>query len=269
MKRLGMVVVLGLLCGCQPTPPPMAEPVGLKPRPRGYVAQSHVVCTFDVFTIPRSADPELERLLSFTETAGVYGPDRRLMALNGLRIRRSDTRFQKQFAQVLSGMQGGPSKLKTYVRLPEGKEQFFDVGEVLRNETLFVWDTPDSVTGLHFREVRYRMRLSLDIVRANVAELGIVWQALRRQALTRPVSITALDTHVELELGQSVVVAPADVSGRGVGRAFLSGVEEKAVEITFFVITPTEIVEKTPSPAAAGSDGRDTTALLFRRGNHE
>ena len=48
------------------------------------------------------------------------------------------------------------------------------------------------------------------------------------------------------------MVAPADFSGRGVGRAFLSGVEEKAVEITFFVVTPTEIVEKTRLPETAG-----------------
>ena len=248
MKRYWTIVLTGLLCGCQPTlemAPPRSR---LRPQVTGYIAQSHVVCDFDIVTIPRSAYHELERLFSFTETAGVYGPDRRLMARNGLRVGRSDTRFRTQFQKVLSVMRDGPKKVKTHVRLPEGKHQIFDVGGVLGNETLFVWDTPDSVTGLHFREVRYRMSLSLDIVRGDVAELGISWQALRRPALTRPVGIPALDTHVEVELGQSVVVAPADFSGRGVGRAFLSGVDEKAVEITFFVITPTEIVEKTRLP---------------------
>ena len=254
MKHLWMVAVLVVSCGCRGS----VDEVRVRPRPRrratGPAFESYVVCDLDIVTIPRSAHHELGRLFSYTETAGVYGPGRKLMALNGLRIARSDTRFRAQFTQTLRAMKTGPQKLKTYLRLPQGKRQLFDIGEVLRGETLFVWDTPDSVTGLHFREVRYRMSLSLEDVRKDVAELGITWRAIRRLALKKPVSISSLDTHVELEVGQSVVIAPADFSGRGVGRAFLSGREEKAVELTFFVITPTEIREKR-EPAGPGDSG--------------
>lgn len=253
MRHLWMIAVLAVFCGCQGP----GEEVQVLPRPRrratGPAFESYVVCDLDIITIPRSAHQELEQLFSYTETAGVYGPGRRLMALNGLRIARSDTRFRPQFTQALRDVKTGPPKRKTYVRLPQGKQQIFHIGEILHEETLFVWDTPDSVTGLHFRDVQYRMSLSLEDVRGDVAELGIAWRALRRLALKKPVSIPALDTRVELEVGQSVLIAPADFRGHGVGRAFLSGVEEKAVELTFFVITPTEIREKVEPTAEKGS----------------
>lgn len=247
MRHLWWTVVLALLCGCQPRHYPDHTPVKLPPKPekRGHILWSQVVCRVDPVTIPRSRYHELECLLGYTESGGIYGPDEKLMVLNGLRMVRSDTRFRKQFTDALDAMRGESARLTMQVRFFEGRSQFFNVGGPLRDHTLFAWDGPDSVLGRHFRHARFRMSLSVARVRKNSTEIQIAWQMLTGAALNKPVSIPSLTAHVEVETGQSVVVAPADFSGRGVGRAFLTGVEESAVGLTFFVITPTKTLEKT------------------------
>ena len=92
------------------------------------------------------------------------------------------------------------------------------------------------------------MVMKLEQVKAGNAELSISWRVRTGMGLTRHISVSSLDMHAELAKGQSLVIAPADFAGRGVGRAFLSGVDEEAVEITFFVITPIEIQQKTLQP---------------------
>lgn len=251
MKCTWAMTLLVIVCGCQPTQP---QPTG-RVRPsrivHGPLLVSDVVCTFDVVKIPRVRYHKLEQLWGYTEAGAVYGPDDELLALNGLRIARMDMRFEKQFQETLDSLWGEPRRL-TYLRLPEGRQQAFDVGDVLRDETLFVWTKPDAMIGRHFSHARYRMTLGVDRVQGETAELAIAWQVLTGAGLNRTVTIPTLDGHVEMRKRQSVVIGPSGFSGRGVGRAFLSGVEETAVDLTFFVITPTEIRRKAEPPGEAG-----------------
>jgi len=247
MRRVWLSAALAVLCGCQPRPPDIVvrDPTGVTSV--RTVLQSYVVCTLDVITISRSQYDRLDDLWSTTETGGLRGPDEKLMALNGLRLARSDMRFRKQLEGTLASMRSDPRRV-THLRVLEGKEQIFDVGKSLEDVTLFVWTAPDAVVGRHFRQARYRMALALDRVRENSAEFDVSWQVRTGSGLGRTASIPSLDVHVGLEAGQSLLVAPAGFGGRGVGRAFLSGVEEAAVEVTFFVITVKEIRRRTQPP---------------------
>jgi hypothetical protein len=254
MKETALAAVLVIACGCQPMPP--GEPVRyLRPRAQGPVPESVVVCTFDAVTLPRSQYDKFEHLWQYMELGGTYGPSEKLLGLNGLKVGRTDMRFRTQFTQGYQALVPGPRRV-TYVRLAEGNRQTFDVGDVLREETLFVWVTPDSLVGRHFTQVRYSMCLTLEKVNATTAEFEVSWQARTGYALNRNVNVSPLEIQAVLEEGQSLVIGPADFTGRGVGRAFLIGVEEKAVQMTFFVITPTEIRKKTELPGDRASAPR-------------
>jgi len=255
MRVRVLAAVLVIACGCQPIP--STEPMHyLRPQARGPVAESVVMCTFDVITLPRSQYDKFEQLWQYMEMGGTYGPTEKVLALNGLKVGRTDMRFGTQFTQAYQGLQPGPRRV-TFVRIGEGNRQTFDVGEVLQEETLFVWTTPDSLIGRHFSQVRYSMCLTLEKVKEKTADFEVSWQARTGRALNRNVNISSLEIQAVLEEGQSLVIGPADFTGRGVGRAFLSGVEEKAVQMTFFVITPTEINKKTELPGDRASTPRE------------
>jgi hypothetical protein len=253
MRNVLLSAVLVIVSGCQPMPP--AEPPIPHPRPlvHGIVRETAVVCTFDAVTLPRSQYDRFVQLWQYMESGGTYGPTEKVLGLNGLKVGRTDMRFHAQFTQGYQALMTGPRQ-KTYVRLVEGGRQTFGVGNLLPEATLFVWTTPDTLVGRHLKNMRYSMCLALAKVNSKTAEFEVSWQAHTGGALTRNVNISNLELRAVLEEGQSLVIGPGDFTGRGVGRAFLSGVEEKAVQVTFFVVTPTEIHKKTEPPGepAAG-----------------
>ena len=249
MMRQGVLILLvTAVCGCQvETPEIRTVPVVKRVVAKRRVVESRGTFVVDIITIPRSAFYKVEQLKSTMETAGVYGPDEKLLAMNGLTIGRTDMRFVKQFDKAVASIRSDPRKVATIYLMAGGREQTFDVGDTLREATVSVWTEPGTVKKLtmrHFRRARYRMRLKLEKVQDKVAELKVSWQVQTGAGLGRPVSLGALDVHAELAMGQSLVIAPADFRGRGVGRAFLSGVDEKAVRLTFFVIRPKELIEQ-------------------------
>jgi hypothetical protein len=256
MKKILLSAMLVVVAGCQPAPP--TEPTGQFPHPRpevhGIVRETMVVCTFDVVTVPRSQYDQVMQLWQYMESGGTYGPTEKVLSLNGLKVGRTDMRFRAQFTQGYQALLTGPRQ-KTFLQLVEGGRQIFEVGDLLPEATLFVWTTPDSLVGRHFKNVRYSMCLALAKVNPKTAEFEVSWQAHTGGALTRNVNISSLEVRAALEEGQSLVIGPSDFTGRGVGRAFLSGVEEKAVQVTFFVVTPTEIRKKTEPPGAPASGG--------------
>jgi len=257
MRRvfLACVAAAWTACGCTdgapaaksstPGPSPLEARRALPRNP--YVADSRVVLNVDVITIPRSAYHRLTALKSYMETAGIYGPGEELLKRNGLMVGRMDRRFEKQFTEAAGALHSRPKQLAV-VNLTEGHDQKFEVGGVLRDETVFVWDRSDSVKGRHYRRARYQMALKLEKVREDHAEIKSSWLVNTGPALAQAVSLPELDVYASLGKGQPLVIAPADFQGRGVGRAFLSGLEEQAVSLTFFIITPTEIRQKTETP---------------------
>jgi len=248
-RRLTVILVLAAACGCtEPEPTGRMVPTIKRELPPRVVLKDRVVLNFDVVTIKRASYHKLEQLKSYMETAGVYGPDETLLARNGLLVGRTDMRFQKRFQETVTSMHSNPKQVAILRMNAGGREQNFDVGDTISNETLFIWTDHAEVTGRHFRRARYRMVMRLEQVKDGVAELATSWQVRTGPTLSRSVTIASLDMHAELARGQSLVIAPVGFRGRGVGRAFLSGVDEKAVEITFFVITPTEIHQKTLQP---------------------
>ena len=252
-----IILLLSTACGCQ-EPEPTGRRVPSVKRDTGptVVLSDRVVLTFEAVKIKRSAFHQLEQLRSYMETAGVYGLDEPLLAMNGLRVGRTDLRFREQFQKTLGAIRSDPKQVAIVQMTAGGREQNFDVGDTLTDETLFVWTDHAAVTGRHFRRARYRMALKLEQVKSSQAELSMSWQVQTGPGLNRTVSLAPLDLRAELAKGQSLVVGPVDFRGRGVGRALLSGVDEQAVEITFFVITPTEVRQKTPR-----AEGMDTAAV--------
>ena len=221
-------------------------------RPRADLppaVESYAVCTFDTLTVPRSQVHDFDQMFTYTETGGVFGPDARVLGLNGLRIARLDLRFKEPFAKALATARGD-SRRVTYVRLPEQKDQNFELGDALKNVSLFVWTSPDAVIGRHFAQARYSLTLRLEKVSPEgVVEYGLSWQAHTGANYQRTVTIPTLDLHAELEKGQSLLIAPTGVAGRSVDRALLSGMEESTVQVTCVVITPTEARAKpVPKP---------------------
>jgi hypothetical protein len=280
MKRLWLMAAVAVFLGCEAFtdlgPGPGSRPGGAakapetpkRPaRPRGEgpapAVETYAVCQFDILTVPRAQIHELDQLYAYTETGGIFGPGEKILALNGLRMARLDMRFREAFAKELAVVRKDNRRV-TWVRLPEGRDQVFDVGGTFKEVTLFTWTAPDAVVGRHFAQARYSMTLSLEkVTREEPArgapasggptrvEYGLSWQAHTGAGLQRAVTIPALDVHAQLEEGQSLIIAPAGFGGRSVDRAFLSGVDEAAVQVTLFVITPTEIRRK-PEPRPAG-----------------
>jgi hypothetical protein len=250
MKAGCAAAILALFCGCSTTTP--IEPPKPRPVVRRPVSQSEVTCTYDLIRIPRSQHHKLEQLWPFTESGGIHFTDEKAMPLNGLRVGRMDMRFQEQFVKAVESIRTAP-RPNTYVRFLEGQSQVFDLGETFRDETVFIWSRPDSVIGRHFERGRFRMRLSVDRVSNKSAEFEVSWELHTGPLMNRTVSIPSLEVQAVLEEGQSLVVAPADFSGRGVGRAFLHGREQSAVDLAFIIITPTRVLTKTEPAAGAGS----------------
>jgi len=254
MKKTLLGAVLLVVSGCQGPPveePPPTHPHGVV---HGIVRQTVVVCTFDAVTLPRSQYDQFVQLWQYMESGGTYGPTEKVLGLNGLKVGRTDMRFHAQFTQGYQAFLTGPRQ-KTFVQMEERSRQTFDIGETLPDETLFVWTTPDTLIGRHFTNVRYSMCLALEKVNPKTAEFEVSWQAHTGAVLTRNVNISNLEIRAALEQGQSLVIGPSAFTGRGVGRAFLSGVEERAVQVTFFVITPTEIHKKSEPPGESPSPG--------------
>jgi len=249
--RRGMLFLLStVLCGCQGETPEV-QTVRTVPTIKRTVVKHPLKAgtgTFvvDIITINRSAYHKLAQLKSTMETAGVYGPDEKLLAMNGLMMGRTDMRFAAQFNKAVDAMRSDPKRMTVVRLIADGRSQNFDVGDTLHETTVFVCPEADAVTGRHYRRARYRMLLNLESVQQTpkTAEIKTSWQLRTGPGLSRTVSIAPLDVTAELVVGQSLIVAPADFRGRGVGRAFLSGVDEKAVELTFFVITPKELHAK-------------------------
>jgi hypothetical protein len=260
------------------TPPPRPRQPVLRPRADLPPAvESYAVCTFDTLIVPRAQVHELDRLFSYTETGGVFGPDAKVLGLNGLRIARLDLRFREPFAKALAEARQG-SKSMTLVRLPEGKDQNFELGEPVKDVSLFVWTSPDAVIGRYFNQARYSLTMRLEKVvvepdprgsdapgRQNMrtlVEYGLSWQAHTGAAFQRTVAIPTLDLHAELEPGQSLLIAPTGVAGRSVDRALLSGMDETTVRVTCVVITPTDARAKPAAKAPVdGETGtRETSA---------
>ena len=254
MKKILLSAVLAMVAGCQPAP--QAEPPAPSPRPlvHGIVRETRVVCTFDAVTVPRSQYDQVMQLWQYMESGGTYGPTEKVLGLNGLKVGRTDMRFSTQFTQGYQALMTGPRQ-KTYVQLDRGGRQTFEVGDLLPEATLFVWTTSDTLIGRHFTNVRYSLCLTLAKVNPKTAEFEVSWQARTGTALARNVNISNLGIQATLEEGQSLVIGPSDFTGRGVGRAFLSGVEEKAVQVTFFVLTPIEIRKKTEPPGESAAGG--------------
>lgn len=249
MKRLGLVILAVVLWGCQQTTDEIRLVPSHKPIVRNRrVLKARAEFVVDVITIPRSARHKLDTLKSYMETAGVFGGDEKLLRMNGLMVGRSDMRFREQFRKTVESMHSDPKQVVVMRLEAGGRSQVFDVGDVISNETLFVWTDHNTVTGRHYRRARYRMIVGLEGVKEKKVELKTSWQVQTASGLRRTVSISPLDVQAELAAGQSLVIGPVDFRGRGVGRAFLSGVEEKAIELTFFVITAKDIHEKTQSP---------------------
>lgn len=250
------------------TPPPKPRQPVLRPKADVPPAvESYAVCSFDTLMVPRSQVHEIDRLFSYTESGGVFGPDEKVLGLNGLRIARVDLRFREPFAKALAEARQG-SKSMTLVRLPEGKEQNFDLGEPIKDVSLFVWTSPDAVIGRYFSQAKYSLTMRLEKVtvepdprastdatgRQNLrtlVEYGLSWQAHTGAAFQRTVAIPTLDLHAELEPGQSLLIAPTGVAGRSVDRALLSGMDETTVRVTCIVITPTDARAK-PVPKEPG-----------------
>ncbi len=242
-----------------PEPPPKKAP---RLRPKADlppVVESYAVCTVDILSLPRTQAHEMDPLFTYAENGGIYGPEEKVLALNGLRVARSDMRFKDPFAKALATARAG-SKRMTYVRLPEGKAQSFELGESLKDVSLFVWTSPDAVLGRYFTQARYALALSLEKVSPEGrVEYGLSWQVQTGAAFQRVVTIPSLDMHVELEPGQSLIIAPTGVSGRSVDRALLTGVEEATVQVTFLVVTPIEARAK-PVPKPKPEDTPDGEA---------
>jgi hypothetical protein len=167
MNKTLPAVVLVIVCGCQPTvtEEPVQRPL---PVAHGIVPETVVVCTFDAVTLPRSQYDKFTQLWQYMETGGTYGPTEKVLGLNGLKVGRTDMRFRTQFTQGYQALLTGPRRM-TYVRLGEGNRQTFDIGDVIKEETLFVWTSPDELIGRHFTQVRYSMILSLEKVRPKTA----------------------------------------------------------------------------------------------------
>ncbi len=287
MRRLWPILLAAALVGCEAfdltpggktdTPPPVAkkpDPPKREPRlrPKADVppaVESYAVCAFDLLTVSRAERHSIDQLFTWTEAGGVFGPDEKVLALNGLRIARTDLRFREPFAKALEAARQG-SKMKTLVRLPEGREQVFDVGEALKDVSLFVWTSPDAVLGRHFSQARYSLTLRLEKVAGAVrgsaggadpgtpalAEYGLSWRIHTGAAFQRTVTIPTLDLHAELAAGQALLIAPTGTAGRSVDRALLSGMDESTVKVTCVAITLTEVRAKpAPKEAPAESPG--------------
>ena len=276
MKRLIIMAALVLAAGCegfdsftqapaQAAPQPEAkrpEPPPRQPRlrPKANTApsvESYATCSFDMLMLPRAEMHAIDQLFTYTETGGVYGPEDKVLGLNGLRVARADLRFAEPFGKALAAARAN-SKQVTLVRLPEDRAQTFDVGEAFKDVSLFVWTAPDAVLGRHFTQGRYALTLRLEkISPEGVAEYGLSWQINSGASFQRTIAIPSLDMHVELEKGQSLIIAPTGVSGRSVDRALLSGLDESAVRVTCIAITPTDVHPK-PAPREAPADGEET-----------
>ena len=300
MKRILVILLAVLASGCEgldgltgggsgrvkdtkvaEAPPPKPRQPVLRPKADlPPVVESYAVCTFDTLMVPRSQVHEIDQLFSYTESDGVFGPDAKVLGLNGLRIARVDLRFREPFAKALAETRRG-SKSMTFVRLPEGKEQDFELGEPIKDVSLFVWTSPDAVIGRYFNQAKYSLTMRLEKVvvepdpRASGApvaggrqnlrtlvEYGLSWQAHTGATFQRTVAIPPLDLHAELERGQSLLIAPTGVAGRSVDRALLSGMDETTVRVTCVVITPTEARAKPvpKEPADGEAETRETPA---------
>lgn len=230
-----------------PEPPPKPAPV-VRTGPKTPPAlETYAVCSFDILSVPRSQAREIDSLYTYGESAGIYGPEEKVLALNGLRLARSDMRFKEPFDKALAAVRQG-SKRMTYVRLPEAKAQIFELGETLKDVSLFVWTSPDAVLGRHFAQARYTLGLRLEKVSQDGRPTyALFWQVQTGATFQRIAGIPSLDTSVALEPGQSFILAPTGVSGRSVDRALLTGVEESTVQMTCIVVTVLEARAK-PEP---------------------
>ena len=239
-------------------PPPHDAVVHAAPTTPGPL-ECYAICMFDMLTQPRSEKHAIDQMFDYTEDGGVFGPDPKVLALNGLKAARLDLRFREPFGKALDVVRR-ESKQKTIVRLPEGRSQTFDVGDTFKDVSLFVWTAGDAVLGRHFTQARYSLVLTLEKVQpGGIVEYGLSWQANVGAQFQRTVSIPSLDMHVQLEKGQSLLIAPTGLAGRSVDRALLSGLNEETIRLTCLIITPTEMRARPvpkDAPAAGAADER-------------
>ncbi len=246
----GKVVGHNPLINTQPMPED--TPIHATPSVPGPL-EVYALCTWDILAQPRAQRHSIDQMFDYTEEGGVFGPDAKMLELNGLRIARLDARFAKEFGKALDVVRRD-SKQKTIVRLPEGRSQTFDVGDTFKDVSLFVWTSPDAVLGRHFTQARYSLMLTLEKVSpSGVVEYGLAWQANVGAQFQRTVAIPTLDMHVQLEKGQSLLIAPTGTAGRSVDRALLSGLDEQTLRVSCIIITPTEMRAK-PAPKGSAAD---------------
>ena len=210
-------------------------------------AHNEAMCTLRVITIPRSQLFQFERMWKYVDVGGLQGARREVTAMNGLKLARVDMRFRREFRDVLERMRKTQDDPE-YFRLYEGLEQTFGIGPVFDEDSLFVWSDSSHVVGRHFRNVRYRMKLQVEVIRKGLADFHVSWQARTGPGLRKTVNIAPLTARVTLESRQSLIVTPADFSGRGLSKAFISGIGDAADHITFLIVTPDVIRKKAETP---------------------
>lgn len=249
MKRLAAAIVCLILAGCLPD---QSRPVNMG---QSAVAAAHPQADFSfrVITIPRSHFARMESLWRYTDPGGARGVSPQLLGMNGVRMAKVDMRFRDKFLELLAAMRGANESPQS-LRLYEGQEQAFEIGPAFNDETLFIWKTPDEVVGAHFERARYRMKLALTVTPDSLADVQVSWSVSTGAFLNVTVNLP-IETHVTLEKDQPLVIAPADLSGRGVGHALLGAGGEAASNETLLVITPTLIQPKAqpPAPPRAGT----------------
>ena len=246
VKRGCLILTLLAAAGCRNGD----LPPGVFSNPlKSPAAHNEAMCTLRIVTISRPQVYLFERMWKFLDAGAFLGSTPAVMAMNGLKLARVDMRFRRQFDEILEQMRKNQDTPE-YFRLYEGLEQTFGIGPVFDENTLIVWSNANSVIGRHFRKVRYRMKLQVEVLREGLADFRVNWQARTGAGLSKTVSISPAAATVTLETRQSLVVAPADFSGRGLGRPFLSGIGDADDEITFLILTP-NVIRKKAEPTAS------------------
>ena len=203
------------------------------------------VVRVDFITGPATDADAFEQLWKYLECATLRGPSTALLARNGLRMGRLNTRFRKEFDKTL----GELSKLRSVphaVQMIPGRPQDFSIGPILKNRTLFVWKKADTFIGRRYPRSRHGLTLTARPTSPEECQLTIAPQVRHGDALKDQLDLDFLVVSSTLTVGESIVVSPAPGKPTGLGAAFYWGIERRGRQRTFVVITLTGIRKAEP-----------------------